>query len=304
MSVPAAALPRPNSALTGIVLVLLATACFAALDTTAKWITGGVPLLMALWFRYFVQAVATSAVALPLRGLSVLRTVHWRFLLLRGTLMLVTSLLAFASLRVMPVAEFTAIVMITPLAITVLAATALKEKVSLLRWTLVGGGFAGTMVIIRPGGENFDWTLLMPLCMVATNAWFQTLTSKLAKTEDPLTMHFYTGWFAALLGAAALPFVWETVAGAAYWIGMVAIGLLGAVGHFMLIVGYARTPAATLTPYLYAQIGFAMLAGWLVFAHVPDSWSLAGIALVALCGALGAWLTVRERRIPLEPIEA
>jgi drug/metabolite transporter (DMT)-like permease len=59
-----------------------------------------------------------------------------------------------------------------------------------------------------------------------------------------------------------------------------------------------------LTPYLYAQIAFAMLAGWLVFSHVPDRWSLVGIAMIAVCGAGGAWLTVRESRAALEPIEA
>jgi drug/metabolite transporter (DMT)-like permease len=74
------------------------------------------------------------------------------------------------------------------------------------------------------------------------------------------------------------------------------MGVTGSVGHFLLILAYARAPAATLTPYLYAQIGFAMLGGWLVFAHVPDSWSVLGMVLVALCGAGGAWATLHERR--------
>ena len=63
-------------------------------------------------------------------------------------------------------------------------------------------------------------------------------------------------------------------------------------------------PASTLTPYLYAQIGFAMLGGWLVFARVPDVVSLMGIGLIAVCGAAGAWLTVKERRVPIEPAES
>jgi drug/metabolite transporter (DMT)-like permease len=53
-----------------------------------------------------------------------------------------------------------------------------------------------------------------------------------------------------------------------------------------------------LTPYLYSQIAFAMVGGWLVFEHLPDGWSLIGMALIAACGALGAWLTVRESRLP------
>jgi drug/metabolite transporter (DMT)-like permease len=82
------------------------------------------------------------------------------------------------------------------------------------------------------------------------------------------------------------------------------IGLMGTIGHFILILAYQRAPAATLTPYLYSQIAFAMLGGFIVFSHVPDGWSMVGIAMIAVCGAVGAWLTVRERRIPVEPVEA
>jgi drug/metabolite transporter (DMT)-like permease len=291
-------------ALAGIALAIGAVACFATLDTTTKFISASLPVLLALWFRYFIQAAATTIAVLPSRGMDILRTEHPRYQLLRGLLLFLCSLFAFFSLKFMPVGEFTAIVMITPLVITLLAATALKEKVSALRWTLVAGGFTGTMVIIRPGGEDFNWTLLLPLGLVGCNAWFQVLTSRLARTEDPMTMHFYTGWVGALLASLALPFVWVTPTSALLWACLILMGLLGTIGHFMLILAYKRTPAATITPYLYAQIGFAMLGGWLIFSHVPDAWSLAGIVLVAVCGAVGAWLTVRESRVAVEPVES
>ena len=247
----------------------------------------------------------TTATVLPRRGMSVLRTRHPRFQWLRGALLLTSSLLAFASLKYMPVGEFTAIVMIAPLAITVLAATLLKEHVSPLRWILVVGGFAGTLVIIRPGGDAFEWASLLPLGVVVSNAWFQVLTSKMARTEDPVTMHLYTGWVGTLAGHRwALPFVWTTLPHWWLWLALCFMGLMGAIGHFFLILAYQRAPAATLTPYLYAQIAFAMLGGWLVFSHVPDAWSMVGIVIIAICGAGGAWLTVRESRLALEPVEA
>jgi drug/metabolite transporter (DMT)-like permease len=284
-------------------MAVAAVACFAALDTTTKFVSLSVPLLMALWFRYAFQAVATTAVVLPLRGLSALRTLHPKFQALRGVLLLASSLFAFASLKYMPVGEFTAIVMVAPLAITVLAATVLDEKVTPLRWLFVAGGFVGTLIIIRPGGEAFGWTSLLPLALVGTNAWFQVLTSKLARTEDPLTMHFYTGWVGTLIASLALPFVWSSLPNAWLWAGLCFMGLMATVGHFLLILGYQRAPASTLTPYLYTQIAFAMLGGWLVFSHVPDGWSVSGIAMIAFCGAAGAWLTVRESRVMPEPIE-
>jgi drug/metabolite transporter (DMT)-like permease len=289
------ALRRPH-ALAGIALVIGAGACFSALDTTTKYVSTSVPLLMALWFRYFFQAVATTVVVVPARGRRVWRTRRLAWHLLRGVLLLTSSLLAFASLRYMPVGEFTAIVMITPLVITLLAATMLKEHVSALRWVLVAGGFAGTLIIIRPGGSAFGWSSLLPLALVASNAWFQVLTSKLARTEDPVTMHLYTGWTGTLMAALALPFVWIALPDPWLWAALCFMGLMATIGHFMLILAYYRAPAATLTPYLYSQIGFAMLGGLLVFEHVPDTASLAGIVMIALCGAAGAWLTVRERR--------
>ena len=219
-------------------------------------------------------------------------------------LLLTSSLFAFASLKYMPVGEFTAIVMIAPLAITLLAATVLKEKVSPLRWLLVVGGFAGTLVIIRPGGEAFNWASLLPLGLVGSNAWFQVLTSRLARTEDPVTMHLYTGWVGTLLATLALPFVWASLPAWWLWAALCFMGFMATIGHFMLILAYQRAPAATLTPYLYSQIAFAMLGGWLVFSHLPDSWSIAGMAMIAVCGAGGAWLTVRESRVAIETPES
>lgn len=295
---------KPPRALAGIALVVAAVACFGALDTTTKYVSVSVPLLMALWCRYAFQAVATTLTVLPGRGMSVWRTRNPRFQWLRGVLLLTSSLLAFASLKYMPVGEFTAIVMITPLAITVLAATVLKERVSAMRWALVAGGFAGTLLIIRPGADAFQWASLMPLALVGTNAWFQVLTSKMARTEDPVTMHLYTGWVGTLMASVGLPFVWTTLQSWWLWALLCFMGAMAAIGHYLLILAYQRAPAATLTPYLYTQIGFAMLGGWLVFSHLPDRWSMMGIAMIAVCGAGGAWLTVRESRMALEPVEA
>jgi drug/metabolite transporter (DMT)-like permease len=291
----------PPSTLAGIALLVAAVACFAVLDTTTKVITLSVPVFMAMWFRFAFQAIATTAALLPRRGWALPPTAHPKRQFLRGMLMTSTSLLAFFSLQYMPVGEFTAIVMITPLVMTLLASLTLGERVSGLRWLLVVGGFIGTLIIIRPGGERFSWAMLLPLGLVVSHAWFQILTSRLARTEDPVTLHFYTGWTGTLLASLALPFAWTWLDSWTLWAGLALMGLMGTVGHFLMILAYARAPVSTLTPFLYAQIGFAMLGGWLAFSHVPDQLSLMGIGLIAVCGATGAWLAVRENRLITEP---
>ena len=294
---------KSAATLAGIGLTLIAMACFATLDTLTKYVSASVPVFMAIWFRYTVQAVLTTAVVLPMRGKQIFYTVHPKFQVLRGVLLVSTSMLAFLSLKFMPVGEFTAVVMIAPLIITLLAATLLGEKVSPLRWALVAGGFAGTLIIIRPGQDVFEWHTLLPIGLAFLMAWFQTLTSKLAKTEDPGTMHLYTGWVGALVAALGLPFVWQSLPSFELWGLMALVGVLGAVGHFLLILAYQRAPAATVTPYLYTQIGFAMLGGWLLFSHVPDGFSIFGMAMIAVCGAIGAWLVVREGKMLIKPAE-
>jgi drug/metabolite transporter (DMT)-like permease len=291
--------------LAGMALAILALMCFAVLDTATQWMNLQYPVLMALWFRYVFQAIATTAVMMPVRGRALFHTQMLGLQALRGALLLVTSLFTFVSLKYMPVGEFTAIAMITPLAVTLLAATWLKEPVSRVRWLLVAGGFAGSLIIIRPGDVNFSWVMLLPLGMVGSYACFQILTSRMVKTEDAVTMHVYTGWAGTALASLALPFVWTLPANAAQWGGLLLMGAMGTIGHFMLIQAFRRIPAATFSPLLYSQIGFALLGGWLVFSHIPDPTAMAGIVMIAVCGAGAAWLALREnqRRFNLAPLE-
>jgi len=288
-------------ALAGIGFALLAVACFATLDTTTKHVSLSVPMLFALWVRYAFQAVVTTAVVWKGRGRRLFFTRHPRFQLARGLLLMGCSLLAFFSLKYIPVGEFTAIVLMAPLVITLLAAWMLKEKVSPLRWLLVIGGFVGTLLIVRPDTHHFDWALLLPLLLVLTSSGFQVLTSRLAhEGEDPITTHVLTGWIGTLLSSCMLPFVWSPPHEWMVWLQLLLMGLMATLGHFFLLLAYGRAAATTLTPFMYAQIGFAVLGGWIVFGHVPDHGTFAGMGLVALCGALGAWLTLRDSRVRVE----
>ena len=276
--------------------LILAVACFAALDTTVKILSATVSVLLVVWFRYIFQALVMAGVVLSAGGWRSLRTQHPGQHALRGLLLLLTSTLGFASLIYMPVGEFTAIIMLTPLVVTLLAAVFLKESVNWLRWTLVLGGFAGALMVIQPTGQAIGWPVAIPLAMVVVYALFQILTSRMARTEDAMTMHFYTGWTGALLISLLLPWIWTAIEDWTTLVLLCLAGLFGTVGHFILIQAFKRAPAATLAPYLYVQIGFALLSGWLVFDHVPGALELWGIALIAACGASIAWLSARPQK--------
>ena len=302
---------RPNpvnhpsvNTLAGIAYVVLSVACFAVLDTVTKNVSASMSLMLALWFRYLIQALFSTVFFLPKRGMALFKTDHPRFQVARGVLLFVSSMCAFYGLKYLPVGEFTAIASVTPLVVTLMAAMSLGEKVRKLRWALVLGAFAGTLVIVRPGSQHFDWVLIFPLLLILTNSSFQLLTRKMTSTEDPVTMNVLTGWVGTLLGALILPFVWELPTDWHLWLQLLIMGIFATVGHYLLIMAFSKAPATVLTPYFYTQIGFAMLGGWLMFDHVPDHWTLVGIGIVAMCGALGALLTVRESRIAVMPAES
>lgn len=279
----------------GILFVIGATACFGALDTTGKVVTSAVPLAVAMWSRFFFQATLTGAVLLPQRGRALFATRHPWLQLLRGLLMVGSGSLAFLSLRFLPVGEFTALVMLTPLVITVVAAMSLGERVRWPQWLLLLGGFTGALVVIRPGADDFKPAMLLPLLLVAVSAAFNLLTSRLARDDDPGTMHFYSGLVSTIVASVALPFAWETPDSALLWVLLLLLGLFSTLGHYLLILGYGRASTSTLTPYLYFQIGFATLAGWLVFSHAPDRWTIIGVSLIALCGMAGVRFGPRAR---------
>ena len=279
----------------GLLLLVAALLCFAVLDTTTKRVTEVVPPLMAVWVLFVVQAIASTTFVWKRRGLASLKTEHLGLQVARGSLLLAVQLLAFFSLMYLPVGEFTAMAMTTPLLVTLFAARFLGEHVSLVRLLLVGGGLVGTLVIVRPGSGAFGWATLLPMGLVAFNTVYQLLTSRMARTEDAVSTLVYTSVTAVTWVTLLLPWVWTPVTDPMMWLGLLLMGVAASGGNLLFILAFERAPAATLMPYMYLQIGFGILGGWLVFDHVPDGIALVGMALVAACGVAGGLLTMHER---------
>lgn len=301
-----AAVPRPG---TGIAMIVAAAACFAVMDTTVSWIGGFIVIAVVLWLRYAIHAVVMAGWLAFSPG-KTFRTANPRFQLMRGSLLVFSSAMAFTALRHLPVAEFTAIVMLTPLLVTMLAALLLREQVSAARWALVALGFGGALVMMRPGAGLFGWIGLLPLAAALSNASFQILTSRYAAREDPYTTNFYTG-ITGVAVATVLLFVLhgdvsDTLEAARplHLALLLVIGLLGTAGHLLLIMAFGRAPAATLMPFQYTQIGVAALAGALFLGKLPDRWSWLGMSLIAATGAASAWLTLREAAARQQPVSA
>ncbi|MFM7344453.1 MAG: EamA family transporter, partial [Tagaea sp.] len=120
---------------------------------------------------------------------------------------------------------------------------------------------------------------------------FHIVTRVLARTDPARTQLLYAGTVGTLLFSALVPFVWIDP-DPKQWLGLAAIGLLGAAGHWLLGEAYARAAPGLLAPYIYAQIVWAALLGWAIFGHLPDAWTLAGAGIVI---AAGLYVFQRER---------
>jgi drug/metabolite transporter (DMT)-like permease len=295
--------------LLGIALVIGAACAFATMDTTVRHVGAHFTIALVLWTRYGLHA-AIMTLWIALSRKRSFRTANPMFQIARGALLAFSSSMAFAALRRMPVAEFTAIVMLTPVVATLVARVWLKERISLLRWALVVGGFVGALIVVRPGSGIVGWAALLPLAATFSNAAFQTMTSRYAPHEDPFTTNFYTGATGTaiatplLLATVADPLDMLAAAPTPLVLALLAVAVLGTTGHLLLIMALGKAPASTLMPFQYVQLGAAALAGFIAFGVVPDAWGWLGMAVIGCCGAASAWLNMREAAAQHRPMSA
>ena len=284
--------------------MVLTVACFAAFDTLSKVAITFAPVTQTLWVRYAVQAVATTvwwAVWLrPTLGLRFFRTEHPRFHLARGLLLISCSTMTFVGLRYLPVGEFTAVAFISPMVAMMLSGWFLRDRVSRSQWWFAALSFAGAVIVIRPGSDLFGWAVVFPLALAALNALYQLITRRLATSADehPVFAQWVSGWIATLVLLLPLlwPGTWASNLAPSQWAVLLAMGLLGTLGHFFFMHAVALESAAALAPYTYLQIAFAMAGGWLVFAHTPDGWAITGMLVIGLSGFVAGLR--RARQIP------
>ncbi len=277
--------------MTGVFLQICALLLFVVMDTLLKVMAADFPVLQIIWAR-FLFAFLTVAVALRLSmgrfpwrsrapGLQALRS-----LLLAGCSLLFTGALAH-----IPLADATAVGFASPLITVALAALLLRERVSTRRWCGVGLGFIGVMVALRPPfltGAPLHWAYLLPLGTAIMFAFYQILTRRLAALDDSRVTIFHTGLAASLATSLAQPLVFLPPA-PIEWGLMIAVGVLGALSHGLLVLAYARAPASLLAPLSYTQLVWASVAGILVFSDWPDAITLLGAAVIAAGGLLAIW---------------
>ncbi|MBT8769061.1 DMT family transporter [Metapseudomonas boanensis] len=294
MSTASTPLSGVNQPLRGILLVVLATFLFAGHDALSKYLCGLYPVVLVVWARYLVHTLLMAGIFLPQSGLRVLRTRRPVLQVLRALSLLSTSLLFTAGLMFIPLAEATAVNFLAPVLVTGLSSPLLKERVTPGQWVAVVLGFAGVMVIVRPGGELFTPAVLLPLGSATGFCFYQLLTRMVAEHDSPTTSNFFAGLCNTLVMTAMVPFFWQ-VPSFSHGLLLVGLGGLGMSAHLFLTQAFRQAAPALLAPFGYCQIVFAGLLGFVIFSHTPEQTTVVGIAIICLSGLAAAWLQRRDQ---------
>jgi drug/metabolite transporter (DMT)-like permease len=282
----------PRNRLIGIGLMSITFLCFALLDCGAKWLVQTLPVLMVVWLRFLFHAVFSVALTAPKLGSGALKTRRLKMQLLRAAFMPVMTGLNFWALQYLQLAETGAIQFSVPIIIALIAAPMLGERMDKARWIAIGVGFIGVLIIVRPGTQGFHPALILSIINAVLYALFNLMTRHLAAHDSPETTQFFSSVGATLIITPFALAAWQTPPGVLQWAILVLIGLAGGLGHYLLAVAHRYAPASVLAPFLYQQIIWMVLFGYLVFGDVPDTAVVIGAAIVI---ASGGYLLYRER---------
>jgi drug/metabolite transporter (DMT)-like permease len=278
----------------GITLIMASVFMFSAMDTLAKYMLKSYPMSALMWARYMVHVVVMLALVGPRMGTRLFRTSHPWLQVLRGVLLVGSTMFFYFALRYLPLAEAAAVGFVGPVLTALLSGPMLGDKVGGRQWFAVSLGFAGVLIIMRPGGGVLSLPAVFPLASAILFSVYQIVTRKLSGREHPYTTLFYTAIVGGAITTIAVPMHWQTptLAQAGF---MICIGLLGGGGHLLLIRAMEHTSPSTLAPFVYSQLIWSTLLAYLVFGDFPQPMTLFGMLVVVAAGLLAVnWKHMRR----------
>jgi drug/metabolite transporter (DMT)-like permease len=279
--------------LIGIGLVSGAYLLFSALDGSAKWLVGSLPVIVVVWLRFLIHVIVAGAVFFPLRGFDLFRTRHLRLHVLRGLMVIAMTGVNFWALQFLQLTVTASIFFSVPIIIALVSATAFGEKLDSGRWVAIVAGFAGVLTIVHPGSADFHPAMLLSVVNAILYAFFMMMTRHLAAYDSPETIQYLPAIGAAIGLAPFALAAWEAPSGWLEWTVACLLGVLGGIGHYLLALAHRYAPSSVIAPFLYQQVIYMALIGYLVFGDVPGPGVWIGAPIVI---ASGLYLFAQARR--------
>jgi drug/metabolite transporter (DMT)-like permease len=284
----------PNARLKGIGLMCLAVLFFTGIDTSAKYLNQYMDTIQVVWMRYLGAFLVGCLFINPITEPGLTRTKRPWLQMARSALLLLSTILNVYALRYLQLDETMSILFSTPLLVALFSVPVLGESIGPRRWAAIIVGFIGILIITRPGFGHMHPAAFLTLAGTFCFAFYNISTRVLLEKDSSGTTLFYSNLFGAAVMSLVVPVVWTWPDN---WLQvgvMVLMGTCGAVGHYLLIVAHRFAPASILAPFIYTQLIWVSISGYLVFANVPNHWTLVGAAIVI---ASGLYLLYRERQV-------
>ena len=265
-------------------------ALLAMNDAVSKFLSETYPVGQILGLRHTVALLIILAYVHWGPGWAALRVTDRWGQALRALIFVGTTGLIVLSLSVLPLATVTAIGFSSPIFVVMLSGPLLGETVGPRRWMAALLGFAGVLIIVRPGTAGFDWLVVLPALAALVAGLRDSVTRRLSRTETSISILFWSTALVILTSATTAPFGWERVVPQdIVW--FVLNGALNAGAHFLMIDALRLGDASLVSPFRYTGIVWAAILGLVVWGHFPDAWSWLGIAVIV---ASGVYIVERE----------
>ncbi len=265
---------------------------FAAADMLAKVLTASFHPVQIIWFRQLGLAFGVL-ILLTLYGKSVLSTRQPRLQLLRGALVVCSSILFVYAIRYTPLVDAVAASFVAPFFLTILGVFLLKEKVGIRRWSAVFIGFIGALIVIRPGLGVIHPAVMLVVVAAGFYAARQVIGRILADTDTTVTTITYTALTATFIISFPLPFFWQLPESATQWWLLLSLATLAGFGEIFVIKALEVAEAAVVAPVHYTLILWGTAYGYLVFNQLPDRYTWIGAAIII---AAGLYTLQRDKR--------
>jgi drug/metabolite transporter (DMT)-like permease len=279
--------------LIAIALVSSAYLLFTLLDGSAKWLVRGMPVIMVVWLRFVLHALIAGAVLFPLRGVQLVKSRYLGWHALRAVMFVAMTGMNFWALQYLQLTVTSSIFFTVPIVIALFSAFILGERLDTGRWLAILAGFVGVLVIVRPGSAGFHPAMLAALVNALLYAMFMLMTRRLAAYDSAETIQYLPAVGAALVLTPFAIAGWEWPDTWLEWTVACLLGVFGAVGHYLLALAHRYAPASVTAPFLYQQVIYMAIFGYVVFGDVPAPAVWTGAAIVV---ASGLYLFYRERR--------
>jgi drug/metabolite transporter (DMT)-like permease len=276
-------------------------AMFPFMNAAVKLLGARYPVTEIVWARFTGHLVVMLMVFLPRYGRRLLATRRPGVQIARSLLMLVSNMMFVVAIARVPLATASAIGFTSPLIVTALSVPLLHESVGIRRWSAVLIGFAGALLVIRPGSGLHDPAVLLLLLSSACYALYQIATRWVGLYDDAATGIVFSALLGSLAMSCALPFTFVLPRNLLDLALLCSLGLLGGAGHYLVIRAFQSGPAAVIAPLGYVELIGTTILGYLIFGNFPDLWTWVGAAIII---ASGLYIALRERRRRAEARQA